>query len=114
MAKKILVVDDEVEVCNLIKDILETEGFEADVSYSGKECLEKVKADGYSLILLDIMMPGLSGEDVLKLLRKEGQKMPIVYVTIKPKAEINTKHVSGFVQKPFKNEDLIKVVKEVA
>ena len=113
MVKKILVVDDEVEVCNLIRDILETEGFEADVSYSGKECLQKVNEDGYSALLLDIMMPGLSGEDVLKLLRKEGEKIPVVYVTIKPKAEIDTRKVDGFVQKPFKNEELIDVVKSV-
>ena len=110
---KILVVDDEPDVCELIKDILVSEGYEVEISYSGKECIKKVLRNGYSLILLDLMMPDLSGEDVLKLLRKKGKKMPVVYVTIKPKLEVDTRHVDGFVQKPFHSEELVNAVKQV-
>jgi len=112
MKKKILIVDDEMEVCNLIKDVLKTEGFEAEAVYSGKDCIEKVKANGYNLVILDIMMPDLSGSDVLGILRKDGKKIPVIYVTVVPRDDVDTKRVSGFVQKPFKNEDLIKTVKK--
>jgi len=112
--KKILIVDDEVEVCNLIRSALEGEGFEADIAYGGKEALNKIKDSNYSLILLDIMMPDLSGEDVLGIIRRTVGKLPVIYVTIKPKEEVDLKQVDGFVQKPFKNGDLIKVVKDIA
>lgn len=111
--KKILVIDDEKDICILLKDILEAEGYEVVCGFSGKECIEKVKNDGFELVLLDIMMPDLSGEEVVDLMRNEGEKIPIVFVSIKPKAEVNLEQVSGFVQKPFVNKDLLKVVKGV-
>jgi len=112
ISKKILVVDDEPEVCELIADVMKSEGFDVDCVFSGRECIDKMKKDGYSVVLLDIMMPDLSGEDVLKLLRQEfNKKIHVVYVTVVPKDEVDIKHVDGFVQKPFRNEDLVKVVK---
>jgi DNA-binding response OmpR family regulator len=113
MKKRILIVDDEPEVCGLIKDVLETAGYKVEVSYDGKQCLEKIKSNNYSLVVMDIMMPDLSGEDVIKLMREEGAKTPVIYVTIKPKEDVNIRLVKGFVQKPFKNEELLKVVKSV-
>ncbi len=111
--KKILIVDDEPEVCGLIEAVLKTEGFKTNTAYGGKEALKKIKEDGYNLVLLDIMMPDLSGEEVLRLIRKTGEKLPVIFVTVKPKDEVDLKHVNGFIQKPFKNEHLVTVVKRL-
>ncbi len=112
MAKKILVIDDEEDICEMIKVLLESEGYEVECGYDGKECLEKVKNNGFGLILLDIFMPDISGEQVLKLLRKEGNKIPIIFVSIKEREEVDLSKAQGFVQKPFKNKDLLSLVKQ--
>lgn len=70
--KKILIVEDELSMVKGLKDNLEFEGFETDTAMDGNLGLEKVLQNKYDLILLDVMLPGVSGFDICKTARKEG------------------------------------------
>lgn len=112
--KRILVVDDEWDTLVSIQEILELAGFEVDIVDKGENCIEKAKEKRYDLILIDIYMPDMNGEKVFQILRETINHLtPLVYVTIKPKAEVNLKDVDGFIQKPFENRKLIEQVQMV-
>ncbi len=114
MKKKILIVDDEPDTLESIKEVLEKEGFEVECANNGKECIEKANETKHDLILIDIYMPGMSGEELFKALRKTINHLtPLAYVTIKPRAEVDLSDVDGFIQKPFENRDLVKEVKKL-
>lgn len=82
MSKRILVVDDEKLIVKGIKYSLEQDEMQVDVAYDGEEALEKIKKNQYSLILLDLMLPKLSGMEVCQLVR-EFSDVPIVMLTAK-------------------------------
>jgi len=112
--KKILIVDDEQDTLESIKEVLEKEGFEVEAVTSGKECIEKANETKHDLILIDIYMPGMSGEKLFKALRKTINHLtPLAYITIKPRAEVDLSDVDGFIQKPFENRELKKEVKKI-
>ena len=69
MAKKVLVVDDEKPISDIIKFNLEKEGYEVIVAYDGEEALEKVEDDSPDLIILDLMLPKIDGLEVAKRVR---------------------------------------------
>ncbi|MDO8749425.1 MAG: response regulator [Candidatus Omnitrophota bacterium] len=71
MTYKILVVDDERDAADIIKNRLIREGYEAVAAYDGQEALEKIKEENPDIILLDLMMPKLNGFEVLKELREK-------------------------------------------
>ena len=79
---KILVIDDDKELCALIKRSVLTENIEADCCNSGKEGLEKLKEKDYQLVILDVMMPGMDGFETLEQIRKESN-LPILMFTSK-------------------------------
>lgn len=110
-----MVVDDEKDTCDSVAQVLESAGFSVDKSYSGKECLEDLegKWTNYDLVLIDIMMPGLSGIELLRVLKKKiDHKVALAYITIVPKAQIDLTNVDGFIQKLFNTWDLRKEVEE--
>ena len=80
---KILIVDDEVKACELLKRILETDENEYEIvtSHSGEDALEKVKSFDPTLILLDIKMPGMDGMEVLRQVRKFNKDVGIIMLT---------------------------------
>lgn len=82
MSKRILVVDDEKLIVKGIKYSLEQDEMQVDVAYDGEEALEKIKARRYSLVLLDLMLPKLSGMEVCQQVR-EFSDVPIVMLTAK-------------------------------
>ena len=79
---KVLVIDDDKELCALIKRSVLTENIEADCCNSGKEGLEKLKGKDYQLVVLDVMMPGMDGFETLEQIRKESN-LPILMFTSK-------------------------------
>lgn len=81
--KKILVVDDEPDHCALVQRILEKAGFEVDVAYDGRECLQKVKVDPPDAIILDVVMPDIDGHAVCRALKKDHLlcRIPIMILT---------------------------------
>ena len=80
MAKKILVVDDEKPISDIIKFNLEKEGYEVVTAYDGEEALEKVESENPDLIILDLMLPKIDGLEVAKRVRAK-HTMPIIMVT---------------------------------
>lgn len=112
--EKILVVDDENDIAELIKDILEDEGYKVDIKNNGNGALEAVKENAYDLILLDIMMPDLSGTEVCASIRSI-TSVPIIFVTAK--TQLTSKLVGfevgadDYITKPFINEELVARVK---
>jgi two-component system, OmpR family, alkaline phosphatase synthesis response regulator PhoP len=117
MALRILVVDDEEDLCEILQFNLEGEGYEVDVAYSGEEALEK-NIKSYQLILLDVMMGEMSGFRLAKIIRHEMKlTLPILFITAK-EGENNV--LTGFslgaddyIAKPFSIREVIARVKAV-
>jgi DNA-binding response OmpR family regulator len=82
MAKKILVVDDEKLIVKGIRFSLEQDSYEVDAAYDGEEALQKAKTNQYDLIMLDLMLPKMSGLDVCREIR-EFSDVPIIMLTAK-------------------------------
>lgn len=79
---KILIIDDDRELCALIKRSVLSENIEADFCNTGKEGLQKLKEQEYQLVVLDVMMPGMDGFETLEEIRKENS-LPILMFTSK-------------------------------
>ncbi|MCD4808900.1 MAG: response regulator [Methanosarcinales archaeon] len=120
MTKMILIVDDEPGTVELVKLVLETEGYETSAAYSGSEALEKIKTNKPDMVLLDIMMPLMDGWAVrTKLLEdKETKDIPIIMLTAKaqPIDRMIGQHVvevADYITKPFGRRELVDRVRAV-
>ena len=116
---KIRVVDDEPDTVDLVKLVLETEGYQTSVAYNGEEALEMIKIDKPDLVLLDIMMPKMDGWAIRKKIidNEETRDIPIVMLTAKaqPIDKMIGLHVVGvtdYITKPFGRQELIDSVKK--
>lgn len=114
MALKILVVDDEQPIADILKFNLEKEGYEVICAYDGEEAIELAEAEEPDLVLLDIMLPNKDGNEVCREIRKT-QTMPIIMLTAKDD-EIDKVlglelGADDYVTKPFSNRELIARVK---
>ena len=112
--KKILVVDDEKPISDIVKFNLNKEGYEVFTAYDGEEALEKVREVEPDLILLDLMLPKMDGLEVAREVRKT-YDMPIIMVTAKD-SEIDKVlglelGADDYVTKPFSNRELVARVK---
>lgn len=114
MVKKILVVDDDFEDLSSVKSILEKAGYSVVGATNGAQGLDALREDGFSLVLIDVRMPTLSGYDLLRILRERlNHKVPMVYITIVPKKEVDMTDIDGFIQKPFNEKSVLKEVKRL-
>lgn len=114
---KILIVDDEEDLCEILQFNLEGEGFDTEVAYSAEEALSK-DIGSFHLILLDVMMGEMSGFKLAKLLRKERElSIPIIFITAKTaEDELLTGFNLGaddYITKPFSLKEVIVRVKAV-
>ena len=80
---KVLIVDDEKTLVNVMKDYLSKEGYETDVAYDGKQALDKISIYHPDIILLDILMPVLNGIETLKILKKQSEtkNIPVIMLS---------------------------------
>ena len=109
-----MVVDDDFEDLTSIKNILEKAGYNVVGATNGAQGLDALREDGFSMVLLDIKMPTLSGYDLLRILRERlNHKVPMVYVTIVPRKDVDMTDIDGFIQKPFNPTSVLKEVKRV-
>jgi DNA-binding response OmpR family regulator len=108
--KKILVVDDEEKIVDVVKSYLEHSGFKVYVAYNGKKALELSGEIKPSLVILDLMLPDFTGEEVCRLLRKES-RVPIIMLTAKVEEESILKGLDigadDYVTKPFSPKQLV-------
>jgi len=115
MTPRILIVEDEPNMRLGLTDNLEFEGYETDTASDGKEGLKKILDNEYSLVLLDVMLPRMSGFDVCKEVRKAGKTTPIIMLTAKGE-EIDKViglelGADDYITKPFSLRELIARVK---
>ena len=80
MNTTILLADDDTELCGLLSEYFETEGFNVRTAHDGKAALDEARKPGLDLVVLDVMMPEMNGMDVLKELRKES-RLPVIMLT---------------------------------
>ena len=112
--EKILIVDDENDIAELISDILEDDGYSTTIKNSGNDAIAEIKENDYDLILLDVMMPDISGTEVCANIRNHTSS-PIIFVTAK--TALSSKLVGfevgadDYITKPFVNEELVARVK---
>ena len=124
MAKKILLVDDDHDLVDSMKSIVESGGYDVEVAYDGSECLEKVNETKPDLIVLDVMMPGMDGWEVCRELKDAPatQDIPIIMLTAVGSQVRTTKytHEGGmetesddYFPKPVKPADLMTRIKKL-
>ena len=107
---KILIIDDDRELCALIKRSVQAENIEADFCNTGKEGLQKLREQEYQLVVLDVMMPGMDGFETLEEIRKENS-LPILMFTSKNDSISKVRGLRAgaddYLTKPFDMDELI-------
>ncbi|MDI6807464.1 MAG: response regulator [Candidatus Eisenbacteria bacterium] len=115
--KRVLVVDDEVQICNIVQKVLSREGYHIVTALSGDEALKQLEKTAVDLILVDLKMPGMDGLEMLRQARDiQGSLRAVLmtaYGTASSARNAMALGVCDFVAKPFDNRLLKKVVKEV-
>lgn len=106
----ILIVEDDDDISNMIKELLIQSGYEINTAYSGTEALLCIEKKTYDLILLDLMLPGMCGEDVLKEIRSK-LDTPIICVSAKDdkstRLGLLKAGADDYITKPFDNDELL-------
>lgn len=113
--KKILVVDDEVDFLEVIKVRLEANDYDVTVASNGEDALVKIKDERPDAVLLDILMPGIDGIEVLRRIRKIDENLPVYIITAFSTEErfkmANKFGASGFI---VKTDDLNRQIKSIS
>ncbi|AUS97389.1 DNA-binding response regulator [Clostridium thermosuccinogenes] len=114
--QKILIVDDEMKIVEVVKSYLENSGYSVYEAYNGKEALDKFEKENPALIILDLMLPDMNGEEICKALRKKS-RVPIIMLTAKVEEEDVLKGLNigadDYVTKPFSPRQLVARVEAV-
>lgn len=114
--KKILIVDDEIKIVEVVKSYLENSGYSVYEAYNGKEALDKFEKVNPNLVILDLMLPDMTGEEICKALRKKS-RVPIIMLTAKVEEEDVLKGLNigadDYVTKPFSPRQLAARVEAV-
>jgi len=119
MAKKILIVDDEPEIVGILKFRLSSWGYETLSALNGEEALKVAATEKPDLILLDVMMPGMSGFEVLKKLKSQDitKAIPVIMVTVAAaRAEMERGLKEGaayYLTKPYDASELLERIKKL-
>ena len=112
---KILVVEDEPAMLSGLSDNLEFEGYEVDTAPKGDIGLSKIESSSYDLVLLDVMLPVISGFDILKQIRKQGIDTPVILLTAKGEEMDKVRGLElgadDYITKPFSLRELLARVK---
>ena len=110
MAEKILIVEDEAKLARFVELELVHEGYEADKAFDGRSGLELAESNDYALILLDIMLPGMSGLELLRRLRRS-KDTPVIMVTARDQVMDKVTGLDmgadDYITKPFEIEELL-------
>ena len=114
--ERILVIDDDVELCSLIKEYLQAEGFSVECVHEGESGLQKATAGGYLLAVLDVMLPGINGFEVLRRIRATS-RLPVLLLTARGEdvdrivgLEIGA---DDYLPKPFNPRELVARIRAI-
>lgn len=115
MKEQILIIEDEENIARVLQLELEFEGYSVETAYTGTDGLIKYREKPWDLVLLDLMLPGLSGLDVLRRIRATEAKTPVILLTAKSGLEDKVKGLdlgaNDYVTKPFEIEELLARVR---
>src|SRR5437763_16783582 len=116
-SQRILVVDDEPNITDLVATVLRYEGFEVDVAANGWDALRKATEFGPDLVVLDIMLPDRDGFEVQQRLRDRGLGVPVIFLTARDATEDKIRGLTlggdDYVTKPFSLEELVARIRSV-
>ncbi|ACN99150.1 transcriptional activator protein IrlR [Sulfurihydrogenibium azorense Az-Fu1] len=114
---KVLIIEDEKKLGKLIKKGLEEESFIVDLVHTGKEALDFLTTQSYDAIILDLMLPDISGKDVLIKIRNSSIKTPVIVLTakdeVKDKIELLDAGADDYITKPFDFDELLARIRAV-
>lgn len=112
---KILIIEDEIGIANFLRDGLEDENYSVDIALDGVRGFELATSRVYDLILVDWMLPGISGIDITKQIRKSNKKVPIIFLTAKDTLQDTVSGLEAgandYIKKPFQFEELLARIK---
>jgi CheY-like chemotaxis protein len=116
--KKIMVVDNEPDIVDLTRTVLELGGYQVVTAYSGEECLRQLEKEAVDLVLLDIMMPGMSGWDVFNRINKRSKQVKVAFMSVleisdKRKQVLLDEGLADYIMKPFDKETLLNRVDKI-
>lgn len=116
MPERVLVVDDEKDICKVLAKILELSGYEVTTAYSGTEALAAVKKQNPELVFLDFMMPDLTGLDVLRGIKSYSEDIYVVMVTGRGSEEVAASVMKAgaadYIIKPFAKDQILTVARD--
>src|SRR5271168_2511965 len=114
--EKILVIDDDVELCTLVGEYLQAEGFTIESVHDGESGLQRATGGGYLLVVLDVMLPGINGFEVLRRIRATS-RLPVLLLTARGEdvdrivgLEIGA---DDYLPKPFNPRELVARIRAV-
>ena len=114
--KSILIVEDDEATIKSFKDILQSEGYSVDTAETGREAIQKSKAQFYNLVLLDIKLPDMEGTKLLTTMHETSPKMVKIMITGYPSLENAVEALNmgadAYVMKPVKPEKLLALIEE--
>ena len=110
-----MVVDNEPDIVDLTRTVLELGGYNVIPALSGEECIKKLEKEKVDLILLDIMMPGMSGWDVFNRVKKTNPEIKVAFMSVleisdKRKKVLLEEGLADYIMKPFDKEGLLSRV----
>ncbi len=113
---KILLVDDEEEFVTTLAERLELRGLQARAALNGEDALNMIEADTPQIVILDVMMPGLGGFEVLKRIKAQYPQIPVILLTGRGSTDEGIKGMQlgafDYLMKPLNIEELIKKIQE--
>jgi len=114
---RILVVDDDKDMCHLISEILREESYEVNISYNGEDALSKIKENSYDLVILDYKLFGISGIGVLEKARQVKPLIKVIMISAfgndSTKAKAKELGAFDFIDKPFDIKRFIQTVQDI-
>jgi DNA-binding response OmpR family regulator len=116
--KKILYIEDNQDTAEAVKIMLNHAGFDTQIESCGKDGIRKAKEENFDLILLDIMLPDMSGWDIFETLKNKNLKSKFAFLSAIPIStermqELKKAGISDYITKPFTKKDLLEKVKKM-
>ena len=114
---RILVVEDQRPLANRIRDVLKEERYQVELAFDGETGLEKALTEDYDLVVLDILLPGINGVEVLKEIRETGADVPVLMLTAKDKIQDKVAGLDAgaddYLTKPFAIPELLARIRSL-
>ena len=119
-SRRILIVEDEPNIVESLRFILEQAGFIIDIVADGSSALDRLREGDFQAVVLDVMLPGMNGFDVLRSIRADGRTRETPVIVLTAKGQANDRKTaeaigaSAFITKPFSNAEVVERVRELS